>query len=251
SLQLPDTFQSYIAGFIEKLPYNTITLFEGDKKSVRKFHEEIHQLMVKAIQEGFEVRLIDIANCFNPQLISTLCLEDAENPHIILKQIKLARPFQMFQSASIIKQLAKILAKDPPKRPQLIIITCISSQFFDAAASNEDPNFPVPQLELFRHTLGVVQSLASQGYTIIATELLESNPGLDISNNKNEKVELRVQNNSLSHVSKVHIRVSEMGNSRRVELMNHPTLAPQASNITLDKDISALDGAQTSLNDWF
>jgi hypothetical protein len=123
--------------------------------------------MARATESGWQVKLIDIANCFNPQLIGALHFNNAVSPQQILQNISLARPFQFHQASSIIKQLPSEVDDTPP---QLIIVTDISAQFFDPSLVTENKQFPVAQLELLRHVLGVLQGLATQGHMIIITE---------------------------------------------------------------------------------
>lgn len=247
SLKLQEAFQVYLCGFVESFESSTITLLEGDKKSIRTVHTELHHLMVRAVENKWDVRLIDIANCFDPQLVSTLCFENGTNPHEVLQNISLARPFQMYQSASIIKQLKEKLSGKKQQRKQLIVVTCISSQFFDETVASEDPNYPLPQLDLLRHTLGALQSLATQGHTIVMTDFTENKESQIKDTTKSN---IRVKNTSLSYVSKIHLRISQSETHRRVELLNHPFLSAEATTIKLLGQ-NLIDTKQKSLNDWF
>jgi hypothetical protein len=248
SLKLQEAFQVYLCGFLESFESSTVTLLEGDKRGIKTVHTELHHLMVRAVENNWDVRLIDIANCFDPQLVSTLCFENGINPHKVLQYISLARPFQMYQSASIIKQLKQKLSGKKHKRRQLIIVTCISSQFFDESLASEDPNYPLPQLDLLRHTLGALQSLATQGHTIVMTDLVESIASLTKNSKKHTT---RVQNTSLSYVSKIHLRISHNDTHRRVELLNHPFLSAETTTVKLLKHEIFIDIKQKSLDEWF
>jgi len=248
SLKLQEAFQVYLCGFLESFENGIITLLEGDRRSIKTVHIELHHLMVRAVENNWDVRLIDIANCFDPQLVSTLCFENGIDPHKVLQYISLARPFQMYQSASIIKQLKQKLSGKKPQRKQLIVVTCISSQFFDESLASEDPNYPLPQLDLLRHTLGALQSLATRGHTIVMTDLTEGIVSLAKNTSKHD---IRIQNTSLSYVSKIHLRISHDDTYRRVELLNHPFLSAEATTVKLLNHELPIDIRQKSLDDWF
>lgn len=248
TIRLPESLQVYLCGFLDHFESGLITLLEGDSPSIKIIHSELHQVMIDVVKNKWQVKLIDIANCFDPHLISTLCFQDGMDPRHVLQQISLARPFQIYQSASIIKQLNEQLSKNKPKQKQLIIVTCISSQFFDSSIANEDPNFPLPQLDLLRHSLGILQGLAIQGHTVVMTELTESNsPTLKTEN----KEDHRIKNTSLAYASKIHIRMSSGQASRRVELKNHPFLSSQATKVQIPQKGITVDNKQKSLEEWF
>ncbi|OLS22091.1 MAG: hypothetical protein HeimC2_30670 [Candidatus Heimdallarchaeota archaeon LC_2] len=247
-IRLPESLQVYLCGFLDHFESGLITLLEGDGQSIKTLHSELHQVMIDVVKNKWQVKLIDIANCFDPHLISTLCFQDDIDPRHVLQQISLARPFQIYQSASIIKQLEVQLSKNKPTQKQLIIITCISSQFFDSSIANEDPNFPLPQLDLLRHSLGILQGLAIQGHTIVMTELTETRISRQLTEGKND---CRVQDSSLAYAGKIHIRISSRQTSRRVELVNHPFLSSQMTNVQIPQKGIVVTDKQKSLEEWF
>jgi len=231
SLKLQEAFQVYLCGFLESFENGIITLLEGDRRSIKTVHIELHHLMVRAVENNWDVRLIDIANCFDPQLVSTLCFENGIDPHKVLQYISLQK-----------------LSGKKPQRKQLIVVTCISSQFFDESLASEDPNYPLPQLDLLRHTLGALQSLATRGHTIVMTDLTEGIVSLAKNTSKHD---IRIQNTSLSYVSKIHLRISHDDTYRRVELLNHPFLSAEATTVKLLNHELPIDIRQKSLDDWF
>jgi RecA/RadA recombinase len=201
--------------------------------------------MARATESGWQVKLIDIANCFNPQLIGALHFNNAVNPQQILQNISLARPFQFHQASSIIKQLP---SEVDDTHPQLIIVTDISAQFFDPSLVTENKQFPVAQLELLRHVLGVLQGLATQGHMIIITEQTNRKESLS-STNATEKP-TRVHVSSLSYASKIHLRIKNSENERQVLLLTHPCLPPTTSKLSSRKDKKPHPN-QTTLSDWY
>lgn len=248
-LNVPASLHTHIAGVIDHFESGTITLLESD--DVSTIHEELHVLMANSIELGLKVKLIDIANCFNPHLISTITFNSKIDSHQVLQNISLARPFQLHQSVSIIKQLAKeVTEKHQSTTPQLIIITNISAQFFDFALASEDKNFPIPQLELLRHVLGILKGLATQGHTIVIT---------DQTKQKNHPVEVkpahlinRVQTGCLSYTSNVHIRIETSEKERKIYLLNHPFLPENQKSVKLSKHkTKKIDSKQTSLDNWY
>ena len=97
-IRLPESLQVYLCGFLDHFESGLITLLEGDLSSIKAIHSELHQVMIDVVKNKWQVKLIDIANCFDPHLISTLCFQDGVDPRHVLQQISLARPFQIYQS---------------------------------------------------------------------------------------------------------------------------------------------------------
>lgn len=124
--------------------------------------------MVHAIKGNWEITLVDAANCFNPHLLSYIAFDKGLNSKHVLKKIDLSRPFQIYQSLSITDKLVDHILRK--QKQQLIIMTDISSQYFSDTVANEDKDFPIPQLELFRQMLGKVESLALQGHIVLLND---------------------------------------------------------------------------------
>ncbi len=250
-LNLSHTLHSHMGGVIDHFEAGTITLIESDQ--VSPIHTELHTIMAKATEIGWKIKFIDIANCFNPHLISAITFNTGISSHEVLKNVSLSRPFQIHQSTSIIKGLPEEIAKTEEEQikqngavtPQLIIITDISAQFFDPALASENKNFPVEQLELLRHVLGVLQGLATQGHLVVMTE--NTNP-----KQKNESNKHRVQKTPLAYAANVHIRIKTSEWERKIFLLNHPFLAPEHKLVELKKIRRAKnDDKQSSLDDWY
>jgi len=252
TLRVPQSLRLYLGGTIRTFEPGAITLLEGDRKSIRELHQELLRVMVHAVMDQWQIKLIDISNTFDPHRLSTLAFEEQVSPHHILENISLARPFQIFQSASIIKQLHEDVLKQPSTTPLetlLIVVTGISSQFLDPGQASEDKDFPVRQLELLRHSLGILQGLAMLGATVIMTEHTEFHSPIPVQLSKEATV--RYQDASLAYVSKVHLSVKQTDHNRTVILKTHPYKSQATVKIPIIEPKKRVDRKQTTLDNWF
>jgi len=215
-LELPEPMKNHLGSIIEQLETGCISMIESD--DLKNLHQTMHHLMVAAIAQDWQVALIDLANCFNPQLISSIAFDQGMHAQLVLEQIGLARPFQIHQATSIIKNLVGHLRKFDEKH--LVIVTDISSLFFDPGIANEDPLFPLPQLEQMRQSVGILQSLSVQGHSILITDALSRVKSVLHSREVPE-----IKPASLQYSAKLHIIAQKTQGNRKVELISHPYLS--------------------------
>jgi hypothetical protein len=172
-----------------------------------------------------------------------------------LRNISLARPFQLHQSVSIIRQLVNEINRstevDEPIKPQLIIVTDISAQFFDPTLASEDKAYPVPQLELLRHVLGILQGLAVAGNVVIMTDQTKRKKAFTEMNQTRDNLNRRVQATCLAYASNIHIRIETIDKERKTYLFNHPFLPPTRRSVKQHQRLRKIDVQQTTLDGWY
>ncbi|MDH5403656.1 MAG: hypothetical protein OEZ01_01265 [Candidatus Heimdallarchaeota archaeon] len=220
-LKVSHNLNLLLGGVINNFEAATVNLIEFE--DVASIHQEIHAQLVDATLSGWGIKFIDIANCYNPNQIAEYAFEKGISAHLVLKNIKLARPFQIHHSISIIRQLQHEILKTPKK--QLIVVTDLSVQFFDPQLANEDPEFPLPQLEQFRYCLGILQKIAIQGNMVLITDRLHRRYRL-----KEATGHERIHANALDYCAKVHLRIEKTHDGRKISLRAHPYLEPKTIN---------------------
>ena len=115
--------------------------------------------MIDAHMAGYHIQFIDVANCFNPHILASfnhdLILDD------ILMNITLGRPFQYYQSVSILDALIMNLIKTRVS-DSLIIISALDNQLMELEQKDQ-------QERDFTHTLGGLQNIAANGNAIVVS----------------------------------------------------------------------------------
>lgn len=242
-LKLPTKGIKLVGGLITQLEASCINMIEADH--LEQVHTTIHHIMVDAVTNSGQVLLVDLANCFSPQKISSIAFDKELHGQLILQQIGLARPFQIHQAVSIIKELVRQV--EQASKPHLIVITDISSLFFDHNLAKEDPEFPVPQLEKLRQCIGILESLVVQGHTVVISNRSRRTKSVSIPQ------KYRNTSTLLNYSAKVHIRIDHGENYRRIRLISHPYLP---ENELIERDLSNMikkrkPAEQRSLNEFF
>ncbi len=211
-IPIPKTLVDIIGEIIPGFEQGFITLIQSDQ--LKDIHRSLHETMLEAYNRGMQVKLVDMSNVFNPHIFS-------QYPNInlnkLLKNIQLARPFQMFQFISIINQL--LMKTESATSKYLIVVTDISAQFFQAA-ENADPKTLFKILDDVRHMMGGLQKLSTRGHTVIIT-------------NDNSKKGATVLNKMFSTIAKIHLNISHRKQVREINLVNHPYLPPSKRLILL------------------
>ena len=214
-LDFPVEFQRMMTKIIPGFELGSLSLIQSN--NLKPIHIGIHRMMAQAMHMDIRVKLIDMANCFNPHLFPHF--EHDISIHKILRNIEVSRPFQMYQCLSITNQLIKKTDTLSNER-YLVIVTNITSQFLDGAQSLEG-NSLLKLLEQVRHIMGSLQSLVARGHTVLVT-----------SNNSRD--ENKIFNRMFSTVAKTHICIKE-DESREITLLNHPYLRSRKLHIPLHK----------------
>jgi len=235
-LVLPASTQDFLHQLITQLEVGCINMIGGDQ--LQDIHAHLHEIMVNAIAQDWHITFIDLANCFNPQKIGTLAFEYGMHSQLVLQQIGLARPFQIHQAVSIILNLVRQV-EQTATRKNLIVLTDVSSMFFNQAVANEDPDFPIPQLAQMRQCIGILESLAVQGNIVLITERNQQK----LSHLVSEPVK-EVKAASLQYSAKLHLQLLQ--NSSEIKLLAHPylpatTIQMRTAEITHLKKQMSLD----------
>ena len=211
-IPLPKSLTDVMSNIIPGFEPGFITLIQSDQ--LKDIHNSLHETMLEAFNRGMEVKLVDMSNVFNPHIFSNFT---NINLNKLLKNIQLARPFQMYQCISIINQL--LMRTESVSKKYLIVVTDISSQFFHAA-ENADPKTLFKILDDVRHMMGGLQKLSTRGHTVIIT-------------NDNSKKGATVLNKMFSTIAKIHLSISHRKQVREISLINHPYLPPSKRLIPL------------------
>lgn len=214
-IPLPKSLIEIISEIIPGFEQGFITLIQSDQ--LKDIHRSLHETMLEAFNRGMEVKLVDMSNVFNPHIFSKFSQSTGVNLNKLLRNIQLARPFQMYQCISIINQL--LMRTESASSKYLIVVTDISSQFFQAA-ENADPRTLLKILEDVRHMMGGLQKLSTRGHTIIIT-------------NDNSQKGATVLNRMFSTIAKIHLSISHRKQVREIKLINHPYLPPSKRLIPL------------------
>ena len=214
-IPLPRTMVDIITDIIPGFEQGFITLIQSDQ--LKDIHKSIHETMLEAFNRGMQVKLVDMSNVFNPHIFSKISQSTNINLNKLLRNIQLARPFQMYQCISIINQL--LMRTESASSNYLIVVTDISAQFFQAA-ENADPKTLFKILDDVRHMMGGLQKLSTRGHTVIIT-----------NNNSNKGA--TVLNRMFSTIAKIHLNISHRKQVREINLVNHPYLPPSKRLIPL------------------
>jgi hypothetical protein len=214
-IPLPKSLIDITSEIIPGFEQGFITLIQSDQ--LKDIHKALHETMLEAYNRGMQVKLVDMTNCFNPHIFSQFSQFTNINLNKLLKNIQLARPFQMYQCISIINQL--LMRTESATSKYLIVVTDISAQFFQAA-ENADPKTLFKILDDVRHMMGGLQKLSTRGHTIIIT-------------NDNSREGATVLNKMFSTIAKIHLSISHRKQVREIRLVNHPYLATSKRLIPL------------------
>ncbi len=155
-------------------------------KNIKEIHKALHWTMVDAYKQNVPVILVDIANMLNPHMFPSI----TRNANDVLRNISIARPFQMYQCISIINTLINDLLYGE-KEGYLVIVTALDSQIRD----NENKDEFMTNL---LHILFGLQRIAVRGNTVLITNKIRKYQKL-FTANSNLHVEIRDKVKLLKH----------------------------------------------------
>lgn len=186
------SMHGFLSGVLKNFYWGSVTIIETNE--LKAVHRGLHHLMIESLQQGMHIQLVDVANMFNPHLISSI--DRTQVTDDVLKNITLARPFQQLQSLSIFRKLISDMLHHK-KNNQLVIVTGLDNQITD----NEDKKELLEQLQ---YILSGLQNVAVRGNVVVLTNhRREDYSGLFTSK------------------SSVHVIIEE----KRVILEKHPFLS--------------------------
>ncbi|MCY3411210.1 MAG: hypothetical protein INQ03_06175 [Candidatus Heimdallarchaeota archaeon] len=155
AISLQDTLRNQLHGLQEVV--QGLTIIEADE--LKLLHRQLHWVMMDALKQGFSIQFVDIANAFNPHLLAAI--DHSTNLNSILRNIILARPFQLQQSMHVLRTLINQMIFMGNTK-QLIIITSLDSQLNE----NEDKDDLNKQMQ---YILSSLQNIAVKGNIVIVT----------------------------------------------------------------------------------
>lgn len=117
-------------------------------------------LAALAASRGFQVRVADGANTFDPYVISRFARREGFLPELLLKRIFLARAFTCHQLVTLVGERLGI----NPEAPPLVVLLGPCTLFFD-----EDVPGPEAAL-LFRRMLARVQEMSRRGVFFLMSQ---------------------------------------------------------------------------------
>ncbi len=212
-LSLPVWRYPRLGVLLDKWEPATLHLVESN--TLRELHTTLHKVMVDAIISGYFVLLVDNANCFNPHNLDEIAYNSSISTIEVLEQIKIARPFQMFQTQEIVNNLTSQLSSE---KENLVVVTSVSELFLEPAINSElDQN----NYMLLSSVVGTLKKLALNNATVILTDNLNRK----IQSRERVTPEARPVDipKSLAYGAKVHLQLhtSESGEFSD-RLLAHP-----------------------------